>query len=247
VAGDTEPRVLARRLLSGTLTVVLVAVSTTVTSWLVGRAVTAVSGEKMATWVVGRSAGIASYLLLVALVAMGLVLSHPWRARVRRPSTASRLRLHASLAVFTLAFTVLHIVVLATDEYAGVGWKGALLPMGSQHRPVPVTLGVIGLYAGILAGVTAALAGRFASRVWWPLHKVGSVSLVLVWLHGVLAGSDTLALLALYLGTGLAVVGLGVSRYAARTHADLVAEIDHRRRPAAPPRPGKRPLEEVRL
>ena len=57
--------------------------------------------------------------------------------------------------------TVLHIVVLATDKYAGVGWWGSFVPMGATYRPLPVTLGVIGLYAGLAAGITAAVKARF--------------------------------------------------------------------------------------
>jgi hypothetical protein len=132
---------------------------------------------------------------------------------------------HVSLAVFTLAFVVLHVVVLATDSYAGVGWRGTLVPMGATYRPVPVTLGVVGLYAGLLAGLTAALAGRLPLRVWWPVHKVAALGLVLVWLHGVQAGSDSALLSWMYIGTGLAVALLALSRYAARTPADRLAEL----------------------
>jgi len=140
------------------------------TAWLLGRAATSVAGNHNAPWIVGRASGITAYLLLLAVTALGLALSHPWRARYRRPSTVARIRAHAVLATFTLAFTVLHIVVLANDSYAGVGWRGALLPMGASYRPVPVTLGVIGLYSGLLSGVTAAMAGRLTARLWWPLH-----------------------------------------------------------------------------
>ena len=84
--------------------------------------------------------------------------------------------------------------VLATDEHARVGWTGALAPMASGYRPLAVTLGVLGLYAGLAAGLTAALAGRMAGRIWLPIHRVAGVSLVLVWAHSVLAGTDTPAL-----------------------------------------------------
>ncbi|MGZ4614883.1 MAG: ferric reductase-like transmembrane domain-containing protein, partial [Actinomycetes bacterium] len=157
---------------------------------------------------------------------MGLVLSHPARARIRRPSSALRIRLHVSLAVFTLALTVLHVVVLATDSYAGVGWRGSIVPLGSTYRPVPVTLGVLGLYAGLLAGVTATLSGRrVVARVWWPIHKVAAVSFLLVWAHGLYAGIDSRALLWLYLVTGAGLLGLASWRYVAKTPADLVAEL----------------------
>lgn len=211
--------------------VAVVTVSATATSWFVADAAARVAGNRMAPWIIGRAAGVTSYLLLVVLVALGLVLSHPWRTRFRRPSTATRLRLHISLAIFTLAFTALHIVVLATDRYAGVGWRGVLLPMGASYRPVPVTLGLLGLYAGLLAGVTAALAGRLTARLWWPVHKVAALALVAVWVHGVRAGSDTPALFVLYVGTAAALVALAVSRYVARTPADRVAELADRTSP----------------
>ena len=182
------------------------------TGYLIGLAYSRVAGTRMAPWILGRASGICAYLLLVALVGLGLVLSHPARAR-RGGSTPARIRAHIALALFTLAFTVLHIVVLATDRYAGVGWWGAALPMRASYRPAAVSLGVIGLWVGLLAGLTAGAAGRLPRRLWWPLHKVAAVSLVLIWTHGVLAGGDTPALMALYLGSALVVGVLAVSRY----------------------------------
>jgi hypothetical protein len=223
--GAGRARRLLARALRALLTVGAVTLSAAASAWVVGRAFTGVSGNKQAPWILGRAAGITSYVLLVALVALGLVLSHPWRSRFARPSTATRIRLHVSLAVFTFAFTTLHVVVLATDSYAGVGLRVALVPMAATYRPLAVTMGVIGLYAGLLAGLTAALAGRVTARIWWPIHKVSAVSLLLVWVHGVLAGSDTRLILALYLTTGPAVALLALSRYAARTPADRVHEL----------------------
>jgi hypothetical protein len=215
-----------RRGLVALLVVLGTTASAGVTGWLVGSTARSVAGDRNAPWIVGRAAGLSSYLVLVALVATGLVLSHPGRARLRRPRSATRIRLHVSLAVFTLALTTLHVVVLATDSFAHVGWGGTLIPMGSAYRPVPVTLGVIGAYAGLLAGVTAALSGRrLVARAWWPIHKIASVSLLLVWAHGVTAGIDTPSLLALYLATGGAVLALAMWRYVARTPAELVDEL----------------------
>lgn len=183
-------------------------------------------GGRSGTWVLGRAAGLASYLLLLALVTTGLLLAHPWARHWHRPSPRARLSLHVSLATFTLVFVVLHVVVLAVDPWAKVGWLGALLPMASTYRPVPVTLGVLALWSGLITGLTASFAGRFAARVWWPVHKVAAGMLVLVWGHSVLAGSDVAALRGLYLATGAAVLALAVTRYAARTPADRVADLE---------------------
>jgi predicted ferric reductase len=215
----------ARNVAWGAGLVLSVTLSAVVTSALIGLAVSSIATDRMAPWILGRAAGITSYLLLASVVILGLLLSHPRRAQWSRPSSATRIRIHVSLSVFTLVFVVLHIVVLATDKYAGVGWWGSFVPMGSSYRPVAVTLGVIGLYAGLAAGLTAALAGRVSHRVWWPLHKVAIVSLILVWLHGVLAGIDAPTLMGMYVLTGAAVLLLAISRYVAKTSNDGVAEL----------------------
>lgn len=180
------------------------------------------TGRDGVAWVLGRASGLASYVLLVTLVVTGLLLAHPWTRRVRRPGPAARLAFHSGLATFTLLFVVLHVVVLATDPWAQVGWRGAVLPMASVYRPVPVTLGVIALWAGLLVGVTARWAGRAVGRVWWPVHKAAAAVLVLVWGHSVLAGTDTPLLRTFYVASGVGVAALAVTRYAARTPTDRV-------------------------
>ncbi len=182
-------------------------------------------GSEMATWVLGRAAGVASYVLLLLLVVTGLVLSHPWARHLKFPSPRTRLTIHAGLSLFALAFTVLHLVVLALDPWANVGWLGAVLPMASTYRPVPVSLGVLALWAGVITGVTARFAGSFAARHWWPIHKVAAALLLLVWAHSVFAGSDVTALTLFYVVTGLFVVALALTRYAARTPADHVDRL----------------------
>jgi hypothetical protein len=208
--------------MGSTLAVLAGVVAVAMTAWIV---MDTLHGKAPVAWVLARASGVTSYVLLVVLVATGLVLSHPWSRAIRKPSAASRLGLHVSLATFTLAFTALHVIVLATDPWAKVGWQGAILPMASTYRPVAVTLGVIAVWAGLITGITARLAGSIAARVWWPVHKVAAAMLVLVWTHSVLAGTDIVALRGFYLATGFAVVGLAVSRYGARTPSDRVAEL----------------------
>ena len=197
--------------------------SSAVTGVLIGSAIGVVEGHRMAPWMIARATGISAYLLLVLLVVLGLLLSHPSRTRIARPNPATRIRLHIVLAALTLALTIAHIVVLATDRFAGVGWRGASLPMQSAYRPVAVTLGVLGAWAGLVVGSTALLAGHLPQRLWWRVHKVAIVALLLVWLHGVLAGGDTPMLRWLYLSTGALIAVVALSRYAARTPAEQIA------------------------
>lgn len=198
---------------------------TSLTGWLVGSAIRSVAPERNAPWIIGRASGLTCLALLTAVSISGLLLAHPWRARRRRPHRSSHLRLHVSLAAFTLALFVVHVVVLATDEWARVGWWGAFLPMASDYRPLPVTFGVLAGYSGLVSGLTATFAGRWTARAWWPLHRFATAALVLSWLHGLTAGSDSVALLPCYLGSGVLVLLVGASRYVAVSPSDRVRSL----------------------
>lgn len=182
--------------------------------WAVGWVGVHVAHDEHPKWLLARVSGIAGLVLLTALVVLGLLLAHPRGTALRSLPRATMLRLHVGLASFTAVFVVLHVVVLAFDEYAGVGWTGALLPLGAEYRPLPVTLGWLGLYAGLAAGLSARFAGRLG-RLWWPLHRTTLVTYAAVWAHGVLAGTDTSSLTLWYAGSGLLVVATAISRYTA--------------------------------
>lgn len=171
---------------------------------------------RMLPWVVGRGLGVAGYLALTALTAVGLWLRHPWRLRWQRPSPLTQMWAHASLAAVTALLVAGHIVALCLDRFAGVGWHGAFVPGQSTYRPLAVGLGTVGLYLGVLVGFSVPLAGRVLGRSWLPLHRLASGAFAVVWLHGLLAGSDTARLRMMYAATGAVVCVLALSRRLAR-------------------------------
>jgi hypothetical protein len=78
--------------------------------------------EQIRPWVAARALGITAYLLLAIEIGSGLLLSHPrntasWRL------TKPVFPWHEMLTVFTGAFVVLHVVILALDPFAKVGTK----------------------------------------------------------------------------------------------------------------------------
>lgn len=204
-----------------------VAVGVTAAAVVVGYAATTWAGAhlsaRMVPWVVGRGLGIAAYLALTALTAVGLWLRHPWRLRWSRPTPLTQMWVHAALAAVTGLLVTGHIVALAVDRFAGVGWTGALVPGQSAYRPLAVGLGTLGLYVGLLVGTSVPLAGRLLGRAWLPIHRCASVAFALVWMHGLLAGSDTPRLRALYLATGAFVCALSLSRRLARQPLATIA------------------------
>jgi len=172
--------------------------------------------NRMLPWILGRSLGVASYLTLTALVLLGLWLRHPLRTRAWSPRPESLLRGHVVLAASTVVLLVGHVTSIALDRYAGVGWKGALVPGHAHYRPTAVAVGTVALYALVLVGGTAALAGAIGSRIWFPIHVVSATVFCLCLVHGVLAGSDGNALRWLYVGTGALVVAVQITRWSAR-------------------------------
>ena len=173
--------------------------------------------DRMLPWILGRGLGVASYLALTALAALGLWFRHPWRRGTRATVRASSLlRAHAALAATTVVLVAGHVTALALDSYAHVGWNGVFVPGLSHYRPLAVGLGTVGLYLGVLVGASAALAGRLVGRHWRTVHRLALVTFVLMWLHGVEAGSDVTTLRWLYVATGVLMTVLAVSRATAR-------------------------------
>ena len=121
----------------------------------------------------------------------------------------------AALATATLALVVGHLVTLASDHYAGVGWSGAFVPGLSRYRTFAVALGVIAMFFMVVLAVSARAAGRRGARRWSAIHRFAVLTYVLVWIHGVLAGADTNALRGLYVTTAAGIGALALTRYRA--------------------------------
>lgn len=169
-------------------------------------------GAQMRLWLAARATGITTYLLLTALVTLGLVLSHP----VNQSTWKLSKRLfpwHENLFLFTIAFLVVHVISLVLDPYAGVGIGGALIPGLSEYRSVPVAIGVLALYALLLTGLTARYTRLIPKAGWLKIHRVSLVTFVLAWVHGITTGTDYDLLRPMYVVTGLAVIVAAAYRY----------------------------------
>jgi sulfoxide reductase heme-binding subunit YedZ len=167
---------------------------------------------EMRIWLASRAAGFTALGLLTVQIALGLVLSHPTNKSTWRLSK----RLfpwHENAWIFVLAFLAAHIVSLIADPYAGVSAIGAFVPGLSSYRSAPVALGTLGLWALLVTGVTARYTKLLPPGAWLSIHRLGVVVFILAWMHGLLAGTDSLPLGAFYLVTGAVVLGAGAYRY----------------------------------
>ncbi len=193
--------------LSGRAFAILLAVAGLVIVGATDQVVPASSAHQagLRIWLAGRATGITAYLLLTVQVVLGLVLSHPTNQATWKLSK----RLfpwHENAWVFVLAFLGAHIVSLVADPYAGVGLGGALVPGLSSYRSPAVALGTLALYALLVTGLTARYTKRLPPGAWLRIHRFSVGVFALAWVHGLLAGTDSGALVPLYATTGLGVL-----------------------------------------
>jgi DMSO/TMAO reductase YedYZ heme-binding membrane subunit len=163
-------------------------------------------------WLGSRAAGFMALLLLSFQVVVGLVLSHPTNKSTWRLSKLL-FPWHDHAWVFTIAFVVVHVVSIATDRFANVGWLATIVPGLSEYRTVPVALGTLTLYALLVTGLTARMTRLLPAGWWLKLHRLSLGVLALAWAHGMLAGTDTFDAAAIYLVTFVAVGLAAVYRY----------------------------------
>jgi sulfoxide reductase heme-binding subunit YedZ len=163
-------------------------------------------------WLAARATGITTYLLLTALVSLGLILSHPTNQSTWKLSRRI-FPWHENLFVFIVAFLAAHVVSIVLDPYAGVGIAGSFVPGLSSYRSAPVALGTLGLYAALISGVTGRWTKLLPAGLWLKLHRFALVAWVLSWAHGLTAGTDSTTLVPMYLATGIVVVAAAAYRY----------------------------------
>ena len=163
-------------------------------------------------WLASRAAGILTLVLLAFQIVVGLVLSHP----VNKSTWKLSKRLfpwHEHVWLFVLAFVAAHVITIILDPYAGVGLSGAFVIGLSSYRTAPVALGTLALYALLATGVTARWTKLLPAGAWLTIHRLGVVVFVMGWMHGLLAGTDSIPLVSLYVLLGCAVGGAAAYRY----------------------------------
>jgi predicted ferric reductase len=214
----SRPRAVARSRpavhLSGREFVVLAALVGLVAIYATNQVVPASSAHQaeMRIWLAARAAGFVTLGLLTLQVVLGLVLSHPTNKTTWKLSKLL-FPWHESSWVFVMAFLVLHIITIVADPYAGVGIGGVLVPGLSEYRSVPVALGTLALYALLVTGLTARYTKLLPKGLWLKLHRLSLVVLALSWFHGVLAGTDSVALAGVYGASFSLVLAAAAYRY----------------------------------
>jgi predicted ferric reductase len=192
-------------------------------------------------WYVTRASGIVAYLLLWFSMVLGLAVTSKFFDRLL--DRLFTYDFHQFISLLSIAFVVLHVVVLLFDRYLPYSIWQILIPFFSPYRPFWVGIGVIGFYLTLLVTVTFYLRKRIGMHAFRIIHVLSLVGYLGATLHGVYAGTDSPlpAMQFLYKATALVVIFLTIfwlvllalRKLEARREALAAARLSHRRHATA--------------
>ena len=139
-------------------------------------------------WELARVAGLSAYAALSASLLTGLslrtgVLDWLGGNRVLRS-------LHEYTTVLWMPLGGLHIVALMFDQTARVRLVDVVVPFLMPYGTLAIGLGTITFEVFLLVAVTGLLKRRMSNRAWLWVHRLSYFAFGLVFVHGVLGGSD---------------------------------------------------------
>jgi predicted ferric reductase len=157
-------------------------------------------------WYVTRASGIIAYLLLWVSTLLGLAVTSKYL-----DSMLDRLftyDFHEFISLLSLAFTLVHVLVLTLDHYMPYTFAQILVPFTSPYRPFWVGIGVIAFYIIVLVTVTFYLRKHIGTRNFRVIHYLSLLGYLGVTLHGWFSGTDTalVTMQFVYKGSGLVVL-----------------------------------------
>jgi len=158
-----------------------------------------IAADTLQVWYAERAAGIVAYILLTALVVLGLALSN--RVRTRAWPAFAIEDVHRFVGILAGVFVALHVGLIAIDTFVPFSVSQILVPFTADYRPVATGLGTVALELLVAVAISNALRSRLSHGLWRTLHYGGFGVWGAATAHGLLTGSDRHDgwLLALYI------------------------------------------------
>ena len=164
-------------------------------------------------WYSVRAGGIVAYVLLTAVVLLGLQMSSK-RKLERWPRIAIE-DVHRFASFAAGAFVVIHIVAIAIDSYLPFSLTSLVVPFISRDRPAWVGLGIVAAELMLAVAIANRLRGRVLSyNTWRKTHYATFAVWTGATVHGLASGTDRSApwLIALMVVSAGLVAGMTAAR-----------------------------------
>ncbi len=176
-------------------------------------------------WYAARAAGLAAYVLLSAVVVLGLTMAG--RARLARWPRFAVEEVHRAGGLLVGCFVVVHVVTIAIDSYLPFPLASLVVPGLSTYRPLWVALGIVAAELLLALAFTNRYRNRLVPYAFWRrAHYLNFAVWLAATLHGLGSGTDRDApwLLAIY--TGIMVTGVGGGSQRVWVRADILVELN---------------------
>ena len=142
-------------------------------------------------WFATRGTGIATLLLMTAVVVLGVLTASGARSWIWPRFLSAGL--HRNLSLLTVALLAVHIVTAVADPFAKLGWRAAVIPFSSNYRPFWLGLGVVASELLAALVVTSLLRPYLGYRPWRATHWLAYAAWAIALVHGLGTGSDARA------------------------------------------------------
>jgi len=182
-------------------------------------------------WYAARAAGIVAYLLLTAVVTLGV--SRAGRAPGRRwrrwPMFAVE-DVHRAGGLLVGSFIALHVVTIAIDSFLPFSLGQLAIPLTAHYRPIWTALGIVAAELLLALAVTNHYRDRVPRRWWRRAHYANFAVWAAATLHGLGSGTDRGApwMIAMFAASAAAVTAAVTWRVGERRRISAAL------RPAAP-------------
>src|ERR1035441_2534693 len=98
--------------------------------------------------------------------------------------------LHRTLALFLIAFLVLHVLTAILDPFVSIGWPATVLPFVSGYRTLAIGLGTLAVDLGGAVLLTSVARRRLGFRAWRAVHWLAYLAWPAAFAHSLTAGND---------------------------------------------------------
>jgi methionine sulfoxide reductase heme-binding subunit len=171
-------------------------------------------------WNVSRALGLVSLLLMGVVLALGALHNTSMsRAAAKAVPRFVLVALHRNLALITVVFVALHVVIVLVTPYLPLRWFDVLVPGTALYNPVPAALGAVALDLVLAVVISSSLRRFLSKRAWLVVHWTSYVCFPVAVAHAVANASfrgGTWWTLVVPLATTALVVAALVYRRASR-------------------------------
>jgi methionine sulfoxide reductase heme-binding subunit len=141
-----------------------------------------------AIWYAARASGVAAYVILTAVVAIGITLGG--KAQSRRWPRFAVEDIHRFGGLLVGSLVIVHVGAIALDSFLPFSPGQLLVPFTARYRPLWTGLGIFAAELLLALAITNHYRKRMPYRLWRLAHYANFAVWTLASLHGIFAGTD---------------------------------------------------------